>query len=134
MTDSDAQSFYSSKKYPPSEKPIWQGERYDHDRLRVAYLSADFHTHAIAYLTAGLFERHDRLRFEMIGVSFGVDDRSEMRKRLVAAFDEFHDVRRKSDKDVAKFLYDRQIDIAIDLTGYMQYSRLGIFAYRPAPT
>ena len=53
---------------------------------------------------AGLFERHDRSRFEVIGVSFGVDDRSEMRKRLVAAFDEFHDVRRKSDQEVAKLL------------------------------
>ena len=82
---------------------------------------------------AELFERHDRSRFEIIGVSFGVDDGSEMRRRLVAAFDQFHDVREKSDHEVAKLLHDRQVDIAIDLKGYTQDSRSGILAYRPAP-
>ena len=100
--------------------PFWSGQTWRHDKVRVAYLSADFRSHATAYLTAELFERHDRSRFEIIGVSFGVDDKSEMRKRLVAAFDEFHDVRRNSDKEVAKLLHDRQVDIAIDLKGYTQ--------------
>src|ERR1035437_7979070 len=84
-------------------------------QLRVAYLSADFRSHATAGLTAELFEQHDRSRFEIIGVSFGVDDRSEMRKRLIAAFDEFHDVRRESDKEVAKLLNDHHFDIVVDL-------------------
>ncbi len=118
---------------PPSEKPIWQGERYDHHRIRIAYLSADFHSHPTAYLMAELFERHDRSQFETIGVSFGIDDRSETRRRLVAGFDEFHDVQRKSDKEVARLLYDRQIDVAIDLKGYTQNMRFGIFVYRPVP-
>ena len=56
-----------------------------------------------------------------------------MRKRLVAAFDQFHDVRGKSDEEVAKLLHDLQVDIAIDLMGYTQDSRPGILAYRPAP-
>jgi protein O-GlcNAc transferase len=101
--------------------------------VRIAYLSADFHRHATAYLMAELFERHDRSRFEIIGVSFGVDDKSEMRKRLVAAFDQFYDVRRKSDEEVAKLLHDRQVDIAIDLKGYTTDSRPGFLAYRPTP-
>jgi len=124
---------WTANRYPPSQKPIWRGERYNHDRIRVAYLSADYRAHPAAYLIAGLFERHDRSRFEVIGVSFGIDDRSEIRTRLVAAFDEFHDVRGKSDKEIAGLLHDRQVDIAIDLTGYTQDYRLGIFAYRPAP-
>ncbi len=122
-----------SKKHSLSEEPLFRGERYDHDRIRVAYLSADYRAHPVAYQIAGLFERHDRSRFEIAGFSFGVDDRSEIRKRLVAAFDEFHDVRRKSDREIAKLLYDRQVDIAVDLTGYTQDYRLGIFGYRPAP-
>jgi len=104
-----------------------------HDKLRVAYLSPDFRSHPVAFLTAELFELHDRSRFEIIGVSFGVDDRSEMRKRLVAAFDEFHDVRSKSDKEVAKLLNDRQVDIAVDLAGHTRDSHPGIFAHRPVP-
>src|SRR5262245_34395017 len=89
--------------------------------------------HPTAYLMAELFERHDRSRFEVIGVSFGVDDKSDMRRRLVAAFDQFYDVRTKSDEEVAKLLHDLQVDIAIDLKGYTQDSRPGILAYRPTP-
>jgi len=120
-------------RVPSPSRTLWTGTTWRHDKLRVAYLSADFRSHPVAYLIAELFEQHDRSRFEIIGISFGVDDRSEMRKRLVAAFDEFHDVRRKSDKEVAKLLSDLQIDVAIDLMGYTQDSRPGIFAYRPAP-
>jgi len=119
--------------FPSLPSPFWSGQTWHHDKLRVAYLSADFRSHPVAYLTAELFGQHDRSHLEIIGVSFGVDDRGEMRKRLVAAFDEFHDVRRTSDKEVAKLLYDRQVDIAIDLMGYTQDSRPGIFAHRPAP-
>ncbi len=120
-------------RYPSFEKPVWRGERYDHERIRVAYLSADFHAHATASLITGLIEQHDRSRFEIAGISFGVDDRSEMRRRLVAAFDAFHDVRRKSDREIAGLLHDLQVDVAIDLKGYSQDSRHGIFAHRPAP-
>jgi predicted O-linked N-acetylglucosamine transferase (SPINDLY family) len=118
---------------PLAPQLFWTGEKWHHDKLRVAYLSADFHRHATAYLMAELFERHDRSRFEFIGVSFDVDDRSEMRKRLVAAFDQFHDVNRRSDKEVAKLIHDLRVDIAIDLKGYTQDSRPGILAHRPAP-
>jgi predicted O-linked N-acetylglucosamine transferase (SPINDLY family) len=93
--------------FPLLPPPFWSGQTWRHDKLRVAYLSADFRSHPVAYLTAELFEQHDRSHFEIIGVSFGLNDGGEMRKRLVAAFDEFHDVRRTSDKEVAKLLYDR---------------------------
>lgn len=82
---------------------------------------------------AGLFEQHDRSRFEIFGISFGDDDRSQIRKRLVAGFDHFHDVRSKSDEEVAKLLCDLQIDIAIDRNGHTRHARSGIFARRPAP-
>ena len=115
------------------EEPVWQGERYNNERIRVAYLSADFRQHPGAYLIAGLIEQHDRSRFEIIGVSFGADDRSEIRKRLVTAFDKFYDVQTKSDQEVAKLLRDLQVDIAVDRNGHTLDSRIGIFACRPAP-
>jgi protein O-GlcNAc transferase len=123
---------YIEDMFPLLPPPFWSGQTWHHDKLRVAYLSADFRSHPVAYLTTGLFEQHDRSQFEIIGVSFS-DDRGEMRKRLVAAFDEFHDIRRMSDKEVAKLLFDRQVDIAVDLMGYTLDSRPGIFARRPAP-
>ena len=117
-----------------SEMPaLWRGERYRHDRIRMAYLSADYHSHATAYLAAGLFEAHDNARFETVAISFGPDDQSEMRKRLMRAFDRFIDVRDKSDHATAMLLREMEIDIAVDLKGFTQEGRPGILAYRPAP-
>jgi predicted O-linked N-acetylglucosamine transferase (SPINDLY family) len=99
----------------------------------VAYLSADYHSHATAYLAAGLFEAHDQSRFEAIAISFGPDDSSEMRQRLTRAFDRFIDVRDKSDHAVAALLREMEIDIAVDLKGFTQDARPGILAHRPAP-
>jgi len=120
-------------KIPVGPVPLWRGAVWRHDRIRIAYLSADFHQHATAYLMARLFELHDRSRFEVLGVSFGPDDGSPLRSRIVAAFDQFHDVRAKSDREVAGLLNERQIDIAVDLKGFTTDCRPGILAHRPAP-
>ncbi len=124
---------YTANRYPASPAPLWTGERYSHDRIRVAYLSADLHGHATAYLMAGLFERHDRQRFEITAISFGPDSKDEMRARLQTSFDSFIDVRDQSDREVALLLRDREIDIAVDLKGFTADCRAGIFAHRPAP-
>jgi predicted O-linked N-acetylglucosamine transferase (SPINDLY family) len=127
-----ARNFIDNKV--PSQLPrFWSGQTWRHEKLRVAYLSPDFRSHATAFLTAELFELHDRSLFEIIGVSFGVDDGSEIRRRLVSAFDEFRDVRGNSDEEIAKLLNDRQVDIAIDLAGHTLDSRIGVLARRPVP-
>ena len=105
----------------------------DRPKIRVAYLSGDFCEHATAYLTAGLFESHDRSRFEVFGISHGCDDRSAMRRRLAGAFDRFFDVSDSSDRDVARGLRELDIDILIDLKGHTRNARTEILAHRPAP-
>src|SRR5713101_6229946 len=102
-------------------------------KLKLAYLSADFRDHAVARAIVELFELHDRTRFELIGVSFGRDDGSDLRSRLVGSFDQFLDVRCESDETAADILNQLEIDIAIDLMGYTDGSRPGILAFRPAP-
>ena len=102
------------------------------DRIHIAYVSADFRQHAVAHLTASLFEDHDRRRFEVTGISLGPDDGSEMRQRLQRAFDRFVDVRGKSDHDVAELMRRLKVDIAINLNGYTEGHRTQIFAHRPA--
>src|SRR5262245_27431148 len=113
--------------------PLWSGERWSHERIRVAYLSADFHQHATAYLIAELLEQHDRARFEIMGISFGRDDGSDIRRRVISAFDWVHAARSNSDREIAQILREREVDIAIDLKGYTQESRPEILAFRPAP-
>ncbi|HEX2760339.1 MAG TPA: tetratricopeptide repeat protein, partial [Rhizomicrobium sp.] len=118
---------------PGPQPPLWKGERYAHDRIRVAYLSADFHQHVTAALTAEMFERHDRSQFETIAVSFGPDDGSAMRGRLINAFDRFHDARLQTDREVAALLKRWEVDIAVDLGGHTSGARPWVLAHRPAP-
>jgi predicted O-linked N-acetylglucosamine transferase (SPINDLY family) len=116
----------------PRQPALAQG-RYSHDRIRLAYLSADFHTHPTAQLLVELFERHDRSRFEVTAIAFGPDDDSTMRRRLVKAFDRFEDVRHLNDLEAARMIRAREIDIAVDLNGHTHEARPGIFSHRPAP-
>jgi predicted O-linked N-acetylglucosamine transferase (SPINDLY family) len=104
-----------------------------HERIRLAYLSANYSEHPVTTLIAGLFEAHDRNGFELYGISFGPEGAGKMRSRVKAAFDRFIDVRGLTDVEVAAQMQDLQIDIAIDLTGYTEDARPGILALRPAP-
>lgn len=113
--------------------PIWNGERYGHDKIRLAYVSGDFRNHAVARLMAGIIEAHDRTRVEVIGVSLGADDDSAMRTRLKTAFDRFADVNAMSDRQAASWMRENEIDIAVDLMIYTGDCRPGIFAHRGAP-
>lgn len=101
--------------------------------IRLAYVSADFHDHATAYLIAEMLELHDRQRFDVIGLSLGprVDD--PMRRRLQAAVGRFFDASRLDDATVVELLRGLEVDIAVDLKGYTTGSRPAIFAARVAP-
>ena len=124
---------WATQKYRPADVPLWRGEPYRHDKIRVAYLSADLRNHATAFLMAGVFESHDRTRFETTALSFGANDKSPMRARLEAAFDRFVDVRDYSDLESASLLRQGEVDIVVDLKGYTAEARPGILAQRPAP-
>lgn len=124
---------YITHRIPMPPEPLWTGQKWRNDKIRVAYLSADFRTHATAFLMAELFERHDKSRFEIHAISFGTDDNTLMRHRLMSAFDYFHDVRTASDRLVAQVMYDLKIDVAVDLKGYTQDARSEILEYRPCP-
>lgn len=102
-------------------------------KIRVAYFSADFRVHPVAYLTAGLFERHDRSRFDLTAFSLGPETNDAMRTRLSKSFDRFLDVRQRSDVEIAALARELGIDIAVNLNGITEHSRTRIFALRAAP-
>jgi predicted O-linked N-acetylglucosamine transferase (SPINDLY family) len=122
-----------NEKYPTVSKPIWNGEIYKHDKIRIGYVSADFQQHATSDLIAGLFEGHDKAKFKTVAISIGPDDNSKIRVRLTKAFDSFSDVRLLSDEEIASQIKHNEIDILVDLKGFTQDARTGIFAHRPAP-
>jgi len=103
------------------------------ERLRVGYLSNDFHHHATVLLMAQLLEAHDRQRFEVFVYDHGVDDGSLQRQRVQVAVDHFADVAASSDAAIARQVRSDEIDILVDLKGYTRGARPGVFAYRAAP-
>ncbi len=114
---------------PPREDAAGEPAR----RLRLGYLSGDFHDHATAFLMAEVFELHERGHFEVFGYSSGPDDGGSMRPRLRAAFDHFVDIQALSPEDAARCIRADGIDILVDLKGYTRGSRSAVLALRPAP-
>ena len=102
-------------------------------RIIIGYYSADYQNHATANLMAELFELHDRRHFEIIGFSYGSPTHDPMRQRLLGAFDRFVEVRSNSDREIAQLSRELKVDIAVDLKGFTQDSRPGVFAHRAAP-
>ena len=136
VPSSPADQLQCAKRYvrdQPAVSRILRGETYSHDRIRIAYLSNNFHESAMTYLLAGMFEQHDRSRFEVTAVSFGPDRSSPMRHRLKQAFERFVDVGRSDDQEIAELMRRSEIDIAVDLMGFTADNRLNVFARRPAP-
>lgn len=111
----------------PAVKP------YHHDKIKVGYLSSDFHAHATSWLMAELFTLHDRSRFEVYVYSYGIEDHSAIRQRLRDEADHFVELNTYTPALCAQKIREDEIDILIDLKGHTHGGRLDILAYRPAP-
>lgn len=105
------------------------GER----RIRIGYLSADYHDHATAWLIAGLMERHDRSRFEIVCLSYGRDNGSAMRRRIRAGVERFVDLLDLPLLEMAERIRALEIDILVDLKGFTTGAMPGLLALKPAP-
>ncbi|HEX4585481.1 MAG TPA: hypothetical protein VH183_11665 [Burkholderiaceae bacterium] len=102
-------------------------------RIRLGYLSCDFHAHATAYLLSQIFELHDRERFEVVAYSYGIDDGSAARRRIQRAVDRFVDARQMPDLALAERIRADGIDVLFDLKGYTLGARNAVLALRPSP-
>jgi predicted O-linked N-acetylglucosamine transferase (SPINDLY family) len=124
---------WMAERHPQALEPGGIQPAPPRPRIRVGYFSADFRAHAVATLTAGMFEQHDRERFEVFAFSFGPDTSEPTRQRLRGAFEHFLDVRGKTAGEIAELSRSLGIDIAVDLQGLTELHRFGIFARRAAP-
>ncbi len=127
---------FAADRYPQQDSlgPCVPVEPSDASRkIRVAYVSADFRDHPVSHLLVGALEGHDRQRFEVVGVYLAAGGAGEFDLRVRSAFDTCIDVSGRSDCEVAQLLRDRGVDIAVDLMGFTEKLRLGVFAYRAAP-
>jgi len=104
-----------------------------HDRLRVGYLSPDFHDHPVANQIVELLEHHDRSRFEVSGICVNAGPDSAIRRRIKDAFEHFHEAGTLPNAALARLLERLEIDIAVDLAGWTDKGRTSALSYRPAP-
>jgi protein O-GlcNAc transferase len=123
---------WAAKEYGAIKPADFRSQR-PNGRIKIGYFSADFHDHATMHLMAGMLELHDRTRFEIHAFSYGPDQQDALRQRLLGSVDSFHAVNMFSDEEVANLARSKGIDIAVDLKGHTQDTRLGIFARRAAP-
>ena len=128
-----AAEIYIEDNFPAISEVSASSDSVDASKIRIGYFSGNFWDHAVAHLIAQLFELHDRSKFEIIGFSFGPFADDDVRRRLTAGFDQLIDVKDKSDKEIADLARKLQIDIGVDLMGFTEQSRTGIFAQRAAP-
>jgi protein O-GlcNAc transferase len=136
MSSSTADLLTCPKSGLPDRPPFpfaERGKTYSHDRIRVGYFSADFRTHPVAQLMAGVFEHHDKSRFEITAVSYGLDDASDVPNRIKSAAENFIDVCGMTDDEIAEIVLRREIDVIIDLTGLTFYTRSSVLSRRLAP-
>jgi predicted O-linked N-acetylglucosamine transferase (SPINDLY family) len=117
----------------PAQVPLARQSPRHPGRIRIGYVSGEFREQATAYLMAGLYECHDKSKFQITAFDNGWNDQGAMRKRLEAAFDKFIDISRLSDRDAARKILDEEIDILVNLNGYFGAPRMGIVARRAAP-
>lgn len=125
---------YAADKYKASSTPLWTGEKYQHRKKRVAFMSADFRIHPVGYLLIGLIEQFDKSKFELTGFFTGVGDDSDLWRRYRCAFDHYIDCNTMPSIEVAKLMRAMEIDVVVELSGHTEGTRLDILAYRPAPT
>ena len=123
---------YAAREFPARVPGARAGGRRP-GPIRLGYVCGEFRAQATMYLAAGLFESHDRKRFQVSGFDNGRDDGSALRKRVIAGFDKFISIADLSDRDAAQRIAGEGIDILVNLNGYFGKMRPGIFAQRPAP-
>ncbi|MES2471913.1 MAG: tetratricopeptide repeat protein, partial [Pseudomonadota bacterium] len=136
IMENPADSLACSRLYGHSHYPAQAFQPHvpaARDKIRIGYVSGDFREQAVGLLLAGLYEQHDKERFELFAFNTGGDSSDHIRQRALAAFDRFIEITPLSDAAAAERIRREGIDILVTLNGYFGAERLGIFAHRPAP-
>lgn len=138
ISDSPADQLACTKmfmelSYPPKPENTWVKVPYKHKKIRLGYLSPDLREHPVGHLMAGVFEHHDKSKFEVYSFSLGVDDNSALRSRFIAASERFFDVRGKGSPEIVSLIKEHEIDVLIDLAGPTADARPDVLGYHAAP-
>lgn len=113
--------------------PAFEHDRSPDRRLRIAYVSPDLRSHAVAVFLEPLLECHDRERIAIVCFDTHAGRPDATTSRLRALADEWHECGRLSDDDLVTRLRESRVDIVVDLAGHTGGSRLFALSARGAP-
>lgn len=102
------------------------------DKLRVGFVSVDFRDHAVATFIEPLFQLYDKNRFEFIAY-YALEQRDHITQRLASYVDGWRNVANLPWRTIVQMIYQDEIDVLIDLNGLTSFTRLDLFAGKPAP-
>jgi protein O-GlcNAc transferase len=102
-------------------------------RIRVGFLSPDFRSHPMAWLSKQVLRGLDRERFQVLGYALNPDSPDPERLALLRAADRFIDASRWTDEEVARRIAADGVDVLVECGGYCEGTRPGILALRGAP-
>lgn len=125
-----AQSFVA-RTYQFREEHLYGN--YQHQRLRIGYVSGDFREHAVGFLLPALLAGHARSEYELYGYDFSKDEQTALRQQIRSQFDHFRPIHHLTDRAAAELIRSDEIDVLIDLHGLSNGARPGIFALHPSP-
>ncbi|ATX82965.1 putative O-linked N-acetylglucosamine transferase, SPINDLY family [Mariprofundus ferrinatatus] len=116
------QPFYTSNTPAPSVN----------ERLKIAYVSADFNAHPVGMFMHQLIRLHDKTKFEVYCYAH-IEKEDSMTRYFRTHAEHFIDITDLNDGQLAKHIHTDGVHILIDLGGFTSNSRVGSLAYKPAP-
>jgi len=102
-------------------------------KIRIGYYSPNFHDHPVMHLMNGVFQNHDQDQFELIAFSFAKKIAGDYQKNVAKSFSKLLYIDEFSDDDIVALSHDLNIDIAVDLSGFTDACKPGVFLKRCAP-
>ena len=118
------------KKYLSDIKP-YPKKFYNHERICVGFLSADFRKHPVIKWSWALIRNLDKKIFATYCYS-SVKKADAVTENIKATVENWRDISELNDAQAAETIRNDEIDILFDLSGHTSGNRLRVAAYRPA--
>lgn len=127
----DFQKLYDEYKTHLKGIEPFERRTYNHDRIRVGFISADFRFHTIMSWSWALLNGLDKKKFATYFYS-SVKRGDRVTNYLSKTAEVWRDISTLNDADAAQMIRSDEIDILFDLSGHTAGNRLRVMAYHPA--
>lgn len=109
-----------------------QHSKEKNKKLRIGYVSPDFHQHSVATFFEPIIENHNKSEYEIYCYSdASIED--EITENIKQMSDGWRKVLGKNNDELITLVTQDKIDILVDLTGYTKGNRMAFFTNRVAP-